>query len=139
MANAVNIDTKGLGEAVAGVGKAALDIRAAITGQAVLDPSKQADLEMKLADLDAQVMTAQASLDAAEAAKGGFAGNWRPALGWICVVGLAFKFLLFPLLTYAGLSIPAIDTSDMMTLVLGMLGLVGARTVEKIRGVARQS
>lgn len=134
---AVNIDIKGLGEAVAGVGKAALDIRAAITGTAVLDPSKEADLQMKLADVDAQIQAAQAAIDAAEVAKGGFAGNWRPALGWLCVVGLACKFVVFPVLSYFGLKVPELDTSEMMTLVLGMLGLVGARTMEKIRGVAR--
>lgn len=134
---AVNIDTAGLGAAVAGVGKAALDIRAAITGQAVLDPAKQAELEIALAAHEAQVAAAQAAINAAEAAKGGFAGNWRPALGWLCVVGLGCKFVAFPVLSYFGLAVPVLDTSEMMTLVVGMLGLVGARTAEKIRGVAR--
>lgn len=134
---AVNIDTKGIGEAVGGIGKAALDIRAAITGKAVLDPAKEAELEMKLAEVEAQVAAAQTAVNAAEAAKGGFAGNWRPALGWVCVLGLATKFLLIPGLTYFGLAAPVLDTSEMMTLVVGMLGLVGARSYEKGRGVAR--
>lgn len=134
---AFNIDVKGLGDAVAGIGSAAKDIRAAITGQSVLDPSKQAELEMRLADLDAQMMLAQAKVNEAEANKGGFAGNWRPALGWICVLGLAAKFLIIPGLTYFGFPAPVLDTSEMMTLVLGMLGLVGARSFEKYKGVAR--
>ncbi|MFA5911835.1 MAG: 3TM-type holin [Vicinamibacterales bacterium] len=140
---AVNIDTKGLGEAVAGVGKAALDIRAAITGQAVLDPTKQADLEMKLAEVDAQVMAAQAAVDAAEVARGGFAGNWRPALGWTCAAAFAYQYVIAPLGTW-GLSLlgvavaaPRLDLSELTPLVLGMLGLVGARSYEKAKGVAR--
>jgi hypothetical protein len=82
-------------------------------------------------------MQAQAAINLAETAKGGFAGNWRPALGWLCVVGLACKFVFFPVLSYFGLAVPTLDTSEMMTLVFGMLGLVGARTVEKVKGVAR--
>lgn len=133
----VTIDAKGLGEAVGALGALAKDIRAAITGQAVLDPAKAAEIEMKLAEIDAQAMAAQAKVDEAEAVKGGFAGNWRPALGWVCVLGLATKFLVIPALTYFGLPAPVLDTSEMMTLVLGMLGLVGARSFEKAKGVAR--
>lgn len=137
MAGAVSIDTKGLGEAVGAIGGLAKDLRAAITGKSVLDPDKQAEVEMKLAELDARFTEAQNAINLAETAKGGFAGNWRPALGWVCVLGLATKFLLIPALTYFGLSAPELDTSEMMTLVLGMLGLVGARSFEKAKGVAR--
>lgn len=134
---AVNIDTKGLGEAVGALGGLAKDIRAAITGKAVLDPAAEAALEAKLAEIDAQVMSAQAAINLAEAAKGGFAGNWRPALGWCCVLGLSFKFLAAPVMTYFGLAAPALDSSEMMTLVVGMLGLVGARSFDKAKAVAR--
>jgi len=133
----INIDTAGIGTAVSGIGKAALDIRAAITGKAVVDPAAQAALEQAALAIEAQVAQAQAAVDAAEVARGGFAGNWRPALGWICVLGLGCKFLVFPLLTYFGLAAPVLDTSEMMTLVVGMLGLVGARSYEKAKGVAR--
>lgn len=137
MASAVNIDLAGLGGAVGAIGGLAKDIRAAITGKSIVDPDKQAEIELKLAEFDAQVMAAQAAINLAEVQKGGFAGNWRPALGWLCVVGLAGKFVIFPVLTYFGLEVPILDTSEMMTLVLAMLGLVGARTVEKIKGVSR--
>jgi hypothetical protein len=137
MAGLVNLDLAGLGGAVSSIGGLAKDIRAAITGKSIVDPDKQAEIELKLAELDAQVMAAQSATNLAEVQKGGFAGNWRPALGWLCVVGLACKFFVFPLLTYFGLPAPMLDTSEMMTLVFAMLGLVGARTVEKIKGVAR--
>jgi hypothetical protein len=137
MAGIVNLDLAGLGGAVGSIGTLAKDIRAAITGKSIVDPDKQAEIELKLAELDAQVMAAQSATNLAEVQKGGFAGNWRPALGWLCVAGLTGKFLVFPILTYFGLTPPILETSEMMTLVLAMLGLVGARTVEKIKGVSR--
>lgn len=137
MAGLVNLDLAGLGGAVSSIGGLAKDIRAAITGKSIVDPDKQAEIELKLAEFDAQVMAAQSAINLAEVQKGGFAGNWRPALGWLCVIGLAGKFVIFPMLTYFGLAVPILDTSEMMTLVLAMLGLVGARTVEKVKGVAR--
>ena len=137
MAGIVNLDLAGLGGAVGSIGTLAKDIRAAITGKSIVDPDKQAEIELKLAEFDAQVMAAQSAINLAEVQKGGFTGNWRPALGWLCVAGLTGKFLVFPILTYFGLTPPILDTSEMMTLVLAMLGLVGARTVEKIKGVSR--
>jgi hypothetical protein len=137
MAGIVNLDLAGLGGAVGSIGTLAKDIRAAITGKSIVDPDKQAEIELKLAEFDAQVMAAQSAINLAEVQKGGFAGNWRPALGWLCVAGLTGKFLVFPILTYFGLTPPVLETSEMMTLVLAMLGLVGARTVEKIKGVSR--
>ena len=137
MAGIVNLDLAGLGGAVSSIGTLAKDIRAAITGKSIVDPDKQAEIELKLAEFDAQVMAAQSAINLAEVQKGGFAGNWRPALGWLCVAGLTGKFLVFPILTYFGLTPPILETSEMMTLVLAMLGLVGARTVEKIKGVSR--
>jgi len=134
---AINIDTAGIGTAVGALGGLAKDIRAAITGVSVIDATKQAELEAKALEIEAQVAMAQAKIDEAEAVKGGFAGSWRPALGWVCVLGLTTKFLVIPGLTYFGLPAPALDTSEMMTLVVGMLGLVGARSFEKVRGVAR--
>ena len=40
---------------------------------------------------------------AAEAQSGSlFIGGWRPAVGWVCVLGLAYQFLAFPMLAWAG-------------------------------------
>lgn len=140
---AINIDTKGIGEAVGSIGTLAKDIRAAITGKAVLDPTKEAELEMKLAEMDAMAMSAQARINEAEAVKGGFAGNWRPLLGYTCVAAIAYQYVIAPLGTWAlslfGVNIvaPQLDMATLMPLVLGLLGLVAARSYEKGKGVAR--
>lgn len=72
-----------------------------------------------------------------------FVGGWRPALGWTCAFAFAFIYVLGPLITWsttlAGYPVPLpnFNTEALMTLTLGMLGLGGLRTLEKMKGVAR--
>jgi len=61
-------------------------------------------------------------------------------VGWTCVVGLLYTFLLRPLLAWASGMIdipvpPMLDMGDLFTLLAGMLGLGGMRTFEKLNGV----
>ncbi|MDY0072480.1 MAG: 3TM-type holin [Thauera sp.] len=118
------------------------------------DPAAAADAKLKalelaqkgeLATLDAdlRLMLAQADINKAEASTDLFRGGWRPACGWVCAAGLAYTFLLRPVLPWlaslAGADVqamPEIDTDTMMVLLTGMLGLGGLRTVERIRGKA---
>lgn len=70
-----------------------------------------------------------------------FRGGWRPAVGWVCVIGLLYTYLGQPLLTWAsGIwhipAPPSLDLGDLLILLGGMLGLGTLRTTEKIRGVA---
>jgi hypothetical protein len=73
-----------------------------------------------------------------------FVSGWRPAVGWVCCFGLASNFLVVPFANF-GLSvsgspllIPSLDLSEMMPVLLGMLGLGGLRTYEKTQKVARK-
>ena len=118
------------------------------------DPSAAAEAKLKalelaqrgdLAALDAdlRLMLAQADINKAEASTDLFRGGWRPACGWVCAAGLAYTFLLRPVLPWlaslAGADVqamPEIDTDTLMVLLTGMLGLGGLRTVERIRGKA---
>lgn len=136
MANGINIDTAGLGGLLSGIGTAAKGIREAITGKAILDPAVQAALEEKLAEIDAQSMSAQAAIDQAEAASPKlFISGWRPMVGWICAMALAWDFILRPLLAWIfSAAIPALDMSSLMGLLMGMLGLGTMRSVEKVKG-----
>ena len=118
------------------------------------DPAAAADAKLKalelaqrgeLAALDAdlRLMLAQADINKAEASTDLFRGGWRPACGWVCAAGLAYTFLLRPILPWlASLfgaevqPMPDIDTDTLMVLLTGMLGLGGLRTVERIKGKA---
>ena len=118
------------------------------------DPQAAADAKLKalelaqkgeLAVLDAELRLAlgQIEVNKAEATTDLFRGGWRPAVGWVCVVGLGYQFILQPLLPWVvalfGAQVPplpAIDTEDLMVLLTGMLGLGGLRTFERVKGKA---
>lgn len=71
-----------------------------------------------------------------------FVSGWRPAIGWVCGMACAWnwvglKIALF-VAAYLGhdLNLAPADIGEMMPVLLGMLGLGGLRTAEKINGVA---
>ena len=72
-----------------------------------------------------------------------FVSGWRPAVGWVCVIGMAFNFICVPLgnfaLTVSGVDsfLPSLDLSQMMPVLMGMLGLGAMRSFEKAKGCAR--
>jgi hypothetical protein len=100
----------------------------------------------ELAQLDADVRLAlgQMEINKAEAASSdSFRGSWRPLIGHICALGLAYTFLVQPLLPWlvalSGATVPplpALDSDVLMTLLMGMLGLGGLRTFERVKGKA---
>jgi hypothetical protein len=133
-----------------GAGSLAKDIRAAITGNDVLSAEQKAQIEMKLLaieeatlEADKEIIKGQLEINKTEASSGSlFRGGWRPATGWICVSGLAYTFIMRPILPWLiGLfnvtvnEMPAIDMSQLMGLLVGLLGMGGYRTFEKIKGL----
>lgn len=143
-----------------GIGEFAKSIREAITGEAILDPNKRAELLAQTAALEAasekarldfeqKMSEGQTAINAIEAQNTRlFVSGWRPAVGWICVVGLGYVFLLKPLLPWIvsvvaliiGKKVflpemPEIPLGDLITLLAGMLGLSALRTTEKIKKV----
>ena len=80
-----------------------------------------------------EIALAQIKLNTEEAKGNWFQSGWRPATGWICVGGFAVNFLISPLAAGIGVDIPQADTSTMLPVLMGMLGLGGLRTVERIK------
>ena len=66
-----------------------------------------------------------------------FQSSWRPLAGYCCVMGLFVNFLVSPVAAGFGIEIPQADSSVMMPLLLGMLGLSGGRTYERAKGVSK--
>lgn len=104
----------------------------------------QAELLKAAQDQDFQKAMGQLEVNKVEAQHANlFVAGWRPAVGWICVVGLAYNFLAYPLLTWlvaatgAEINPPPLLSENLMELVLGMLGLGALRSFEKFKGVAR--
>ena len=96
---------------------------------------------------DINLSLAQVSLNQTEAAsKSIFVAGWRPFIGWICGFGLAYAFILSPLMQFAVVlamdtppDFPVLDISELMPILLGMLGLGSLRTYEKVKGVSRET
>jgi len=66
-----------------------------------------------------------------------FVAGWRPAIGWVCAIGLAFPFILNPLIELVGGTGPEIPMDQLMELVVALLGLGTLRTFEKLAGRAK--
>ena len=101
--------------------------------------------EAEKQQLAAAVMVVQGQLDInkVEAANPSvFVSGWRPFIGWVCGAACAWNWMGLPI-TKAGLALwghpidlsPA-NMTEMMPVLLGMLGLGGLRTLEKINRVA---
>jgi len=109
------------------------------------------DQQGKIVEAALAAQQAQIDVNKVEAASSSvFVAGWRPAIGWVCGFALAWQFVLQPFATwvlsvvclYQKLSLPplpTLDTGPLMTVMLGMLGLTAARTVEAIQGVSRNT
>ena len=106
--------------------------------------------EVQLLDSMGSLVQGQLEINKAEAQHGSiFVAGWRPAVGWICGVALAWNFVIQPLLLWGAWmfpefapdisTAPKLDTDELMTVLLGMLGLGGLRTYEKRLGVDRKT
>lgn len=73
-----------------------------------------------------------------------FVAGWRPFVGWVCGIALAYHFVLQPLIVFIAAffayelpSLPQFDMGSLMTVLMGMLGLGGLRTFEKSKGLTK--
>ena len=103
-------------------------------------------LEGDLMAMVAQADTQQAEINKVEAGhKSLFVAGWRPFIGWTCGVAIAYAYVGQPFLAWGLVladipaeELPIIETDRLFQLVLGMLGMGGLRTFEKIKGVSRE-
>jgi len=91
-----------------------------------------------------EIAKGQMAINQVEAAhKSLFISGWRPALGWVAVLGMFGNYITIPFTNFAmalleiDITIPLIPLETMMPIVMGMLGLGGLRTYEKHKGVHR--
>lgn len=133
---------KGAGQSIAagaegiGTGAATLlgGIRELVKGKEA-DPEKLAELELEAAKLESAAAELQGKVNAIEAASPRlFVAGWRPFIGWVGGLSLAYAFLVRPILAI-WFEAPDIDAGPLWTIIIGMLGLGGLRTYEKQAGV----
>ena len=124
------------------VGEVIKDVREAITGKAIEDPAKKAEIELKLKELEQAINLGQIEVNKAEANNTNwFVAGWRPAIGWIGAFALGYTYILSPLIDWAcalanlHIATPRPDMGMLFNLILAMLGFGGMRTYEKIKNV----
>lgn len=100
--------------------------------------------EFKAIDAELQAMQMQADINRVEAASSDpFTSRWRPFIGWVCGAALCWHYIGRPVaewsLLLAGkqIEIPQVDLGDLIVILLGMLGMGGLRTAEKIAKVTK--
>ena len=102
---------------------------------ALLDLAQKGDLAKM--NSETQLALGQIDINKEDAKSGSFwQSGWRPYIGWICGTGLAYQFLVYPILIAFVPKIVQLDMGTLLTLLGGLLGLGALRTQEKIKGVA---
>jgi|TARA_R100000353_G_scaffold175922_1_gene147775 hypothetical protein len=94
------------------------------------------------AQLMQEINKAQLEVNKVEAGQGGLLVRWRPFLGWVLSLAFAYHFVVQPFLLFAfaaggvNVQLPEFDMTTMTTVLMGMLGLGGLRSYEKVKGRA---
>lgn len=124
-----------------------------ILDKVIPDPQAKLEAQYKLLalqqagefkEIDAQLQMAQGQMDInkVEAANSNvFVSGWRPAIGWICGFIFFSNYIALPLLAWLSPLAnipppPRLEIGEILPVLLGMLGLGGLRTAEKIKSAA---
>lgn len=107
------------------LGEIGLQIRQAIKGKEV-DPDKLTEL----LKLQSEVNKVEAS------SRNLFIAGWRPFIGWVCGFALLYNYVLRDIIIFFNRELadmPALQMEELLTILMGMLGLGGLRTFEKMK------
>lgn len=122
---------------------AALTIGGKVIDRLWPDPAQAAVAKLELIKLQQSGELAQIAVNQTEAGnKSVFVSGWRPAIGWVCGAACAWNWIGLPIvktgMVLAGMNmeLASADLTEMLPVLLGMLGLGGLRTIEKLNGAA---
>jgi len=126
---------------------AALDIGGKLIDRLWPDPAAAAAAKLELVKIQqsgelAQIM-GQMEINKVEAANPSvFVSGWRPFIGWVCGAACAWNWIGLKIALFIAayfnhpLNLTPADLNEMLPVLMGMLGIGGLRTIEKINGVA---
>ncbi len=119
---------------------AGIDLARTVVDKIWPDKSEQERAQLAAA---MQLVQGQLDINRTEAASSSvFVAGWRPAIGWICGAAFAWNWVGLPVANFAAawlahpLALAPADMSEMLPVLMGMLGLGALRSFEKVRGVA---
>ena len=119
---------------------------APIVDKFIEDKDKSNELKAQLEQSIIGLQKAQADANIAQAKHPSiFVAGARPAIMWICALGLLWSFFIAPILNWAvavsgsDIPLPAIQTEGLLTLTLSLLELGGMRSFEMWENEARNN
>ena len=125
---------------ITGVGAIA-DLAGSVINKIWPDKTEQEKQELTAAVM---VVQGQLAINTKEAENPSvFVSGWRPFIGWVCGAACAWNWIGLKLALFGAallgtsLDLKPADLSEMWPVLLGMLGLGGLRTYEKVKDVAR--
>ena len=127
---------------------AALDLGNTLITRIFPDPAQADAAKLELLKLqqngELASMTAQTDINKEEAKSVSlFVSGWRPFVGWVSGSAFALHFLLLPISNFILVAnghkevVLAFDMQTLLTVLMGLLGLGGMRTYEKVQGVTK--
>jgi len=129
----------GIADSVIGVAGKVLN---KFVGDKDLKVKLEAALNKELISLD--LAQAQANIEQAKHPSI-FVSGARPAIMWVCCFALAWQFIIAPISSwviitwYPMVTLPMLETGELVSLIMALLGLGAARSFEKYKGVARNN
>lgn len=124
-----------------------LDIGSKVIDRVWPDPAQATAAKFELFKLqqsgDLAQMAGQMQINVEEAKSSSLlVSGWRPFIGWVCGVACAWNWLGLGIAKMVAelfghpIALSPADISEMMPILMGMLGLGTLRTFEKVKGVA---
>jgi hypothetical protein len=99
--------------------------------------------ELAQLSADTNLMIEQIKVNQAEATNPSlFVSGWRPGVGWVCVAACGWNWIGLPVAKVIAvilghpIDLAPADLTEMLPILMGMLGLGGLRTIEKLQGRA---
>ncbi|WP_051937992.1 holin family protein [Ferriphaselus sp. R-1] len=136
----MSLDLLGISNIVSGVGKVADDL--------FTSDEERLKIALQEKSIEADLVKGQLEINKVEAGHASlFVAGWRPFIGWVGGVALAYQFILYPLMVWGWslfkahgwvpptLEPPPVLPADQLWVVLsGMLGIAGLRSFDKLKG-----
>lgn len=121
-----------------------------IISEVVVDKDKRDQIMLQLAEIEDRgeqrlhdELMGQIAVNNSEAqTRSVFIAGWRPFIGWTGGFGIAWTFVAGPMVEFLARlfgwhgTMPVIDTGQLMTLVMAMLGVGAMRSYDKMKGTS---
>ena len=131
---------------VLGIADSIVGVAGKVLDKFVADKDLKAKLDFELRKAYSDANLAQIDVNKEQAKHPSlFVAGARPSIMWICAFALGWQFIFAPIISwglviwYPVVTLPSLQTAELTSLVMALLGLGGMRSFEKSKGVQRNN